>query len=60
MGDRSDTEDDASKFSPKVQVVAASGDNIIAVANPALAMSPAINPTLATVIEKRSTRTEID
>lgn len=58
--DRSDTEDDACKFSPKVQVVAASGDNIIAVANPALAMSPAINPVLASVIEKRITRTETD
>lgn len=35
---------DENKFSPKVQVIAASGDNIIAVANPALAMSPAILP----------------
>lgn len=60
MGDRSDTEDEASKFSPKVQVVAASGDNIIAVANPALAMSPAINPSLTTIIEKRNVRAEID
>ncbi|KAL3290208.1 hypothetical protein HHI36_023567 [Cryptolaemus montrouzieri] len=34
--------EDASKFSPRVQIIAASGDNIIAVANPALAMSPAI------------------
>ncbi|KAK9758862.1 NAB conserved region 2 (NCD2) [Popillia japonica] len=36
--------DDSNKLSPKVQVIAASGDNIIAVANPALAMSPAILP----------------
>lgn len=35
---------DENKYSPKVQVIAASGDNIIAVANPALAMSPAILP----------------
>ncbi|KAL1492497.1 hypothetical protein ABEB36_010743 [Hypothenemus hampei] len=35
---------ESSKFSPKVQVIAASGNNIIAVANPALAMSPAILP----------------
>lgn len=41
--ENSETADD-SKFSPKVQVIAASGDNIIAVANPALAMSPAILP----------------
>lgn len=41
MDDDEDTED-SSKFSPRVQIIAASGDNIIAVANPALAMSPAI------------------
>ncbi|XP_045481552.1 NGFI-A-binding protein homolog [Harmonia axyridis] len=34
--------EDSNKYSPKVQVIAASGDNIIAVANPALAMSTAI------------------
>lgn len=38
------TEIEDSNKSPKVQVIAASGDNIIAVANPALAMSPAILP----------------
>lgn len=38
------TDIDENKYSPKVQVIAASGDNIIAVANPALAMSPAILP----------------
>ncbi|XP_030756101.1 NGFI-A-binding protein homolog isoform X2 [Sitophilus oryzae] len=39
-----ENDEESSKFSPKVQVIAASGDNIIAVANPALAMSPAILP----------------
>ncbi|CAG9759962.1 unnamed protein product [Ceutorhynchus assimilis] len=40
--DSTENEDEASKFLPNVQVIAASGDNIIAVANPALAMSPAL------------------
>ncbi|KAK9889212.1 hypothetical protein WA026_004491 [Henosepilachna vigintioctopunctata] len=40
--DEDDDTEDTGKFSPKVQIIAASGDNIIAVANPALAMSPAI------------------
>ncbi|XP_066158867.1 NGFI-A-binding protein homolog isoform X1 [Euwallacea fornicatus] len=42
--DTAENDDESSKFSPKVQIIAASGDNIIAVANPALAMSPAILP----------------
>lgn len=49
-----DPEDESmSKFSPKVQIIAASGDNIIAVANPALAMSAAI---IAPLVEKRESR----
>ncbi|KAJ8953234.1 hypothetical protein NQ318_015813 [Aromia moschata] len=51
--DQTDNDDDASKYSPKVQIIAASGDNIIAVANPALAMSPAIIPPLTPLIEAR-------
>lgn len=38
------TDTSREKFSPRVQVIAASGDNIIAVANPALALSPAMLP----------------
>ncbi|XP_019764929.2 NGFI-A-binding protein homolog isoform X1 [Dendroctonus ponderosae] len=44
IDDSTENDDDSSKFSPTVQVIAASGDNIIAVANPALAMSSAILP----------------
>lgn len=51
MDDHADIADDASKFSPKV--IAASGDNIIAVANPALAMSPAILPVTSLAVESR-------
>lgn len=47
MDDSLDNEDDdGTKYSPKI--IAASGDNIIAVANPALAMSPAIIVPLRT------------
>ncbi|XP_076262488.1 NGFI-A-binding protein homolog isoform X4 [Rhynchophorus ferrugineus] len=51
IDDTSEHDEESSKFSPKVQVIAASGDNIIAVANPALAMSTAILPisTMASV-----------
>ncbi|XP_023310622.1 NGFI-A-binding protein homolog [Anoplophora glabripennis] len=55
-----DNDDDASKYSPKVQIIAASGDNIIAVANPALAMSPAILPPLNPLIEARENRSDKD
>ncbi|XP_071054649.1 NGFI-A-binding protein homolog isoform X2 [Onthophagus taurus] len=44
--------EDTKPLSPKVQVIASSGDNIIAVANPALAMSTALMP-LAIVNESR-------
>nr|XP_023024613.1 NGFI-A-binding protein homolog isoform X2 [Leptinotarsa decemlineata] len=53
-------DDDPSKYSPKVQIIAARGDNIIAVANPALAMSPAIIPKLTPIKEARENRAEID
>ncbi|CAG9855330.1 unnamed protein product [Phyllotreta striolata] len=56
--DQGDHEEDA-KYSPKVQIIAASGDNIIAVANPALAMSSAMLP-LAPIIEPRENRTEVE
>ncbi|XP_049822795.1 NGFI-A-binding protein homolog isoform X3 [Aethina tumida] len=51
MENQNESEEDLNKFSPKV--IAASGDNIIAVANPALAMSPAII-TPITLKESRS------
>lgn len=52
--EQTDIAEDASKFSPKV--IAASGDNIIAVANPALAMSPAILPVTSLSAESRESR----
>ncbi|KAJ8971380.1 hypothetical protein NQ317_008969 [Molorchus minor] len=58
--DQTDNDEDASKYSPKVQIIAASGDNIIAVANPALAMSSAIIPPLTPLIEARENRAEKD
>ncbi|XP_057669378.1 NGFI-A-binding protein homolog [Diorhabda carinulata] len=62
LEDTGDNEEDASKYSPKVQIISASGDNIIAVANPALAMSSAIIPPIHSnaIIEVRENRTEID
>ncbi|KAJ8926794.1 hypothetical protein NQ314_020640 [Rhamnusium bicolor] len=60
MDDQAENDDDASKYSPKVQIIAASGDNIIAVANPALAMSPAIIPSLTPLLEVRESRAEKD
>ncbi|KAG5895998.1 hypothetical protein JTB14_007566 [Gonioctena quinquepunctata] len=53
-------DEDSNKYSPKVQIIAASGDNIIAVANPALAMSSAILPQLTPIKEARENRAEID
>ncbi|KYB29826.1 hypothetical protein TcasGA2_TC031559 [Tribolium castaneum] len=52
IDDLNDADDDSRKLSPKVQVIAASGDNIIAVANPALAMSPAIIAPLVDTRER--------
>ncbi|KAJ3639608.1 hypothetical protein Zmor_002958 [Zophobas morio] len=50
--DSNEAEEDSRKMSPKVQIIAASGDNIIAVANPALAMSPAIIAPLVDTRER--------
>jgi hypothetical protein len=50
--DSNETDEDSRKLSPKVQIIAASGDNIIAVANPALAMSPAIIAPLVDARER--------
>ncbi|XP_072402902.1 NGFI-A-binding protein homolog [Diabrotica undecimpunctata] len=60
--DQGENEEGSSDYSPKVQIIAASGNNIIAVANPALAMSPAIIPPLHSnqILEARENRTEID
>ncbi|XP_044256158.1 NGFI-A-binding protein homolog isoform X4 [Tribolium madens] len=52
IDDSNDADEDSRKLSPKVQVIAASGDNIIAVANPALAMSPAIIAPLVDTRER--------
>lgn len=46
------TEEESCKLSPKVQIIAASGDNIIAVANPALAMSSTIIAPLVDTRER--------
>ncbi|KAJ8917918.1 hypothetical protein NQ315_002611 [Exocentrus adspersus] len=46
--------------SPKVKIIAASGDNIIAVANPALAMSTVIVPSVAHLTEARKNSCEKD
>ncbi|CAH1153300.1 unnamed protein product [Phaedon cochleariae] len=55
-----DDNDDDGKYSPKVQIIAARGDNIIAVANPALAMSPAIIPPLTPIKEVRENSRDRD
>ncbi|RZB77534.1 NGFI-A-binding protein -like, partial [Asbolus verrucosus] len=56
--DDNDIDEDSRKLSPKVQIIAASGDNIIAVANPALAMSPAIITPLVDTREEISRRND--